>query len=112
MFEKMVIDATLCKSASEKPDTLELLRSQYASADVLKREFTGVGFFTNFVVNDKSLVLSGKENFELGYLGEINDVQYGVGFVLFVREGFISMLEGYTYGESWPCEIEFFNVAP
>ena len=38
-------------------------------------------------------------------------VKYGSGYVLFVKDGFITMLEGYTYGEVWPDKITGYKAA-
>ena len=86
------------------------LSRQYASAQVVSREFTGVGFFTEYEVSDISLKCPGDINCELGAIqANINGVQYGVGFVLFIRNGMITMLEGYTYGEDWPEVISEYS---
>ena len=86
-------------------EALNILHEQYKSA-IKKKEFSGSGFFTNFEIPKNALVLPKKRSFQFGdVVGEINDVENGVGFVLFVKEGKIDMLEGYTYEEKWPDKI-------
>lgn len=35
----------------------------------------------------------------------------GVGFLLYVDDGLITMLEGYTYGEPWPQPVGEFSLS-
>ena len=35
---------------------------------------------------------------------------HGAGFLLFIRGGVISMLEGYTDDESWPASTDEFTL--
>ena len=78
---------------------LEKLRLQLEQGRVSGREFTGVGFFTDFEV-DTSLAY-GSVNLELGdiHTDKVEDIQSGIGFILFIREGRLAFLEGFTYGE-------------
>jgi len=39
-------------------------------------------------------------------------LEHGAGFVLFINDGLISMLEGYTYGEPWPEDITGYSFHP
>ncbi|MCL2103568.1 MAG: hypothetical protein FWH21_00705 [Kiritimatiellaeota bacterium] len=105
-FEKCVMKFVL----REQTEQSILLSKQYDVATVVSREFTGCGFFTNFRVPNLVSALPNSVNIELGCLGELEGVQYGIGFVLFVRQGLISMLEGYVYNEKWPKSIGQFNL--
>jgi len=107
-FEKTVIENILLYSEREYIDKI---RQQYKNADVVTRKFTGIGFFTHFSVADKSLYLNEDINFKLGGIyAEINDIKYGTGFVLYVSNGVITQLEGYTYREAWPEEITEYKL--
>jgi hypothetical protein len=85
-----------------------VLRQQLTAASVSGREFTGVGFYVDFVVPDDAPRLDEpvgtKPDFAFGNVGAIfEDANVEVGFVLFIRGGRMHMLEGYTYGaEPWP----------
>jgi hypothetical protein len=47
----------------------------------------------------------------LGDIGaDIPGLAHGAGFVLFVRGGVISMLEGFSYDEKWPESISEFKL--
>ena len=106
-FEKAVMDAILKDNIEQNP----LLLHQYNSAKITSRKFTGHGFFTEFSISKMEYMLPEGGNFELGCLGELEGVQHGVGYVLFVRNGLIVTLEGYTYGEEWPKRIGSFSVS-
>jgi len=109
-FENEVMEIII----SEDPSISELLGEQYKVAKVVNREFTGVGFFTTFYINDNSLRLPTTKNLTLGNVqARFKGLERGAGFVLFVNNGFINTLEGYTYEEDWPISIEgytFYNV--
>lgn len=86
---------------------LRALRIQLESCCVTKREFTEVGFFSELEV-DRTLPAAPTtwQNLVISkVVGEIVGLEHGAGFVLFVRSGYLGILEGYTYGpESWPTE--------
>jgi len=104
-------DEVMQKIIKEDTKLYQELKKQYEKSKVTNREFTGYGFYTNFEITDKSLRLESAINIELGSThATINDVKNGVGFVLFIRNGLIEMLEGYTYEERWPQEIKQYSI--
>ena len=81
------------------------LRAQLAGLVVTKREYSGVGFFTTLAVNAAARPIS-VSSLRFGDVeATIAGLQHGAGFLVFVEEGMLTMLEGYCYGESWPAEI-------
>jgi len=81
---------------------LEVLRQQYAASSIRSREFSGVGFFSHFAV-PKDVAASSPPDFELGDVGlELRGVRNGAGVLLFVRHGYLQLLEGFTYDDPWP----------
>jgi hypothetical protein len=84
---------------------LALLRAQSEAATIASREMTGVGFYTNFVVPE-SVDRTVPQNFVLDdVFGTFTGSDTDAGFLLFVRNGVVSCLEGFTYGdEGWPTE--------
>jgi hypothetical protein len=102
-LEKQVIDALLRGGDT----TMGILRQQAEHAEVSSREMTGVGFFTEFVVPALLPRVPGLPSFRLGHVnGTAANVKHGLGFVLFVKDGTLQMLEGYTYDEPWPKTID------
>lgn len=82
--------------------------AQYANS-VKNRRFTGHGFYTNFSDIDPSLWLETDVNDTYGNVSARLNDECDVGFVLFVRDGKITFLEGYTYGDDWPETIDKYS---
>lgn len=108
-FERAVLEKLL-----EGADpTLSALRAQLDVCEVASREFTGVGFFTNLKV-DGSAARGSNSRPELRVSGvdaSISGLKHGAGFVLFVTDGYLDCLEGFTYDEPWPAAINQFSLA-
>jgi hypothetical protein len=86
---------------------LAVLRAQLEGASVSKREFTGVGFFTTFAVPLTAPRLAVRHPGHLGrdVYADVPGVENGAGFVLFLKDGALDFLEGFTYGEEqFPAE--------
>ena len=93
-------------TAGDHP-VLERLRRQLESVRVVGRTYTGVGFYTDLEVDHDVPRVTAPLNFELDDVwAKMDGLQNGVGFVLFVREGVASLLEGYTIDEPWPDRLE------
>lgn len=104
-LEQAVLDKQL---AGDHP-TLGVLRIQAESARVVERRKTGVGFFCDFEVEAGAPTVEG--DFQISDVhGELAGLDHGVGFVLFVRSGRLSMLEGFTFDEPWPQRIRDFEL--
>lgn len=91
---------------------LKALRTQLQSAEVTSREFTGVGFFTDFKV-PRSVPPAPTARSHLAITGvhaKIPGLERPVGFVLFVEDGYLACLEGFTYDEPWPSVITAFSL--
>jgi hypothetical protein len=88
---------------------LEALRAQARIGRVEERSMTGVGFFTTFAVPTEAPPVQG--SFQLGdVLSRIEGLSHGAGFVLWVKNGVLDMLEGYTFDEPWPEQIGDFSL--
>ncbi|HEV7925823.1 MAG TPA: hypothetical protein VGR14_10725 [Verrucomicrobiae bacterium] len=106
-LEKAVLEMMLDKAG----EPFETIRQQLAHASVGERKFSGVGFFTNFVVPEDIAVRRDLRSMEIGDVGaEIAGLQLGAGFLLFIRDGVVSFLEGFTYDESWPERTDEFRI--
>jgi O-acetyl-ADP-ribose deacetylase (regulator of RNase III) len=81
--------------------TLGILREQFQRAHIGAIRLSGVGFFADIVVPpdapqvDPPRIVGGDCRIEL------SGVEHGASCVLFVSDGHLSMLEGYTCGEEW-----------
>jgi hypothetical protein len=106
ILEQAVLDKLL---AGEHP-ALAVLRRQATMARVAGRKNTGVGFFCDFEVDESAPTLLG--DFQIGdVFGELEGLAHGAGFVLFIRDGQLSMLEGFTFDEPWPQQLRGFKLA-
>jgi|HubBroStandDraft_1064217.scaffolds.fasta_scaffold371288_2 hypothetical protein len=91
---------------------LAILREQLRVATVSERKMTGVGFHTHFSVPPTTSRVLENPSFEIGDIAaQVQGVQHGAGFLLFVRDGFLSFLEGFTYDEPWPEQITKYELA-
>jgi hypothetical protein len=91
-------------------EVLANLRRQLDACKIVKREMTGVGFFTDFEI-PADVPRATQKSFHLGDVnGTVEGAKHGVGFVLFIEAGTLKMLEGYTYDEPWPDSTESFEL--
>ena len=90
--------------------TLNVLREQWKGCRVRSRDHTGVGFYTFFEVGTGTPKV-GTAGFELADVSaDIPALRNGAGFVLFVRNGSIDNLEGFSYDEALPTDIPDFSL--
>ncbi len=106
-LEKQVLSMLL--EGEEKQ--LTILREQLKAASVSERKMTGVGFYTKFKIPKKLKGIPNKESIKFGdVVAEISRLNHGAGFLLYIENGYLSMLEGYCYDEKWPEEILNFKL--
>src|SRR5262245_4143233 len=83
---------------------LRTLSEQVAGAAVTKRDLTGVGFFTYFEVAPSVHRLHHPGRLIIDDVhASLADLEYPLGFLLFVENGVIDVLEGFAYGDEWPA---------
>lgn len=81
---------------------LAALREQYRHASIKQVEFTGVGLLVDFEVPGDTALVSPRD-FAGGFASiTLAGARLGAGCVLFVRDGRLSTLEGFTYDDEWP----------
>ena len=85
----------LSEIAKQHPE----LAPQAAAATVLERENTGVGFYTRMAV-DRSAAVAIDSDRVLGNVWlDIEGFLYPMTFLVFMEDGFVSLLEGATVGD-------------
>ena len=95
-LERAVLTA-ICEMYSSDQAALE---AQLSTATLLSRENTGAGFYTRFAVERAaSAPLTGARS-RAGPETKIDGLRHGMGFILWLKEGYADCLEGYSYGES------------
>jgi hypothetical protein len=103
--EKKVLDVFLAENDAIYPH----LRIQVAAASVKTREFTGVGFFTSIELPPDTEKIPRDSHFFIGlvcavYQGVVGDP--ALGFALFVQDGRLKTLEGFTYERGWSRDVD------
>lgn len=106
-LEKAVLEMTLDKPG----EPYETIRQQLAHARITARELTGVGFMTSLEVPADSPARRDLPDMHLGDVGaELPGVKHGAGFVLFIENGVVCQLEGFTYDDPWPDDVDIFSL--
>jgi hypothetical protein len=101
--------AALEAIAEQYPDASAVLRSQISASMVSKWENSGAGFFTHLIVPPEADILVLRS--PIGHVHfQVEGVEHGLGFVLFLAGGRADMLEGYTLGGSSTEHIDFEQV--
>ena len=91
-----------------------VMERQLSAVSVVKREYTGVGFYTTLEVGGSADLLDRSrwkiEDMGHGYATHPN-LPAGAMFILWISEGRIVTLEGCTAGGDWPADEAQFAVA-
>lgn len=98
MYEKL-IGRVMNLLLNGEVEVLKILAHQYERSEVKEIEESGKGIFVSFKVDDEIMPLSNnvKQNFAFGDVnGVIDGVEGAVGFILFIRNGYLDTLEGYA----------------
>lgn len=88
-------------------EVLSILREQYRNADIVSVENEEVGFYINYRVNKAVMVTDGYNGtFQIGDVdGTVDNIDGAVGFILYIKNGYLNMLEGYSnIIDKWPEE--------
>lgn len=91
------------------PDYRDLIQAQLELATISSRRKTWFGFFLNFAVSPTTLFEP--PDFELNDVyGDIEGLEHGAGFLLFIRNGKLAFLEGHSHDEDWPGHVGDYEV--
>ena len=80
----------------------------FDAVTVTDREFTGVGFFADFEHSEELKLFDDEVSLRWGKVGaRLNASKLETGYVVFVDDGYVTCVEGYTYGDDdWPSRVE------
>lgn len=82
------------------------LESDADAIEVVSRDFSGAGFFVEYKRSPNPRCIGYNRNISTPIYADIAELKWGVGFVLYIADGEIFELEGFTHGpESWPSKI-------
>jgi hypothetical protein len=101
--------AVLNKLLEGNHPLLMQLRKDLSICRVSRREMTGAGFYTHFDAGVAPTASNSKLRFG-DVVAEIDGMTHGAGFVLYVENGRLSMLEGYGYDDPWPSTITGYTL--
>jgi hypothetical protein len=104
-IEREVLEIT----AAEYSASAEAIRRQIDTAQVVSFENSGAGFFSNLAVADDAPVLSEKSPLSGAY-GSVLGIEHGMGFIVFLKDGRLSMIEAYCNGGGPTIDIDFSRV--
>lgn len=82
----------------ETPELTAGLTKQLEVAVATKRENSGAGFFTTIQVSDRAETLESPRVLGQVTYALVQGLTYGLGFVLFMKDGRLHLLEGYSCG--------------
>jgi hypothetical protein len=99
-LERQVLEKLFTKTDTElSVQDLNVLEMQLKAAIILSREMTGHGFYTKFLTAENVLHLPGKQSLWLGTVSaDVPGLNGGAGFQLHIKEGAVSQLEGFSFG--------------
>lgn len=106
---ELAVIQTIC---DKYPDDQSSIAAQLSTAKVVRRENTGAGFYTYFEVQrspDVAIGTARPRDLRDGPPATVAGLEYGMGFILWLKDGYFSNLEGYSYEES-TTEIDFIAV--
>lgn len=87
----------------------DALGEQIATAQVTDFENTGAGFFSTVTVSPETPRLTEQSPLDAA-TGSVASIPHGMGFLVFLKDGYISLIEGYTYDGS-TVDLDFETVA-
>jgi len=82
-----------------------------AEVKVTDRELTGAGFLTEFERCQALKLFPDGTSLRWGSVGvRLNAEKLETGYVVYVDDGYLTTIEGYTYGDEWPATIDAMEV--
>ena len=104
-------NAALTAIFNETPELSPALEEQRKAAKVISRKNDRGGFFTYFSVPEQLAIP--EEYLPLGdnVYAAIDGLDFGLGFLLIIRDGRLHLLDGYTVGPEDTGPIDFETAA-
>lgn len=78
---------------------------------VIERAFTGIGVMTSLEQCEGLRLFDKGVALRWGEIGaRLNADRLETGYVVYVDDGYVNTIEGYTYGRDWPREVDRFEL--
>ncbi|MEZ5465686.1 MAG: hypothetical protein R3F22_10770 [Lysobacteraceae bacterium] len=107
-YERHAI-ATIAAADSQR----EIVLAQLAQATCVSRDYTGVGLYTEILVDPAAPQLDEArwkiEDMPKGH-AEHPSLPAGAGLILWIKGGYMTCLESYTYEGDWPQDESLFRI--
>ncbi len=104
-LERAVLEAI----ALQVPEYADAFARQLARARVIARKNTGTGFYTTLDVSSGDRIYGVSS--PLGDVGAaVGHLEHGMGFLLWLKEGRMHELEGYSYAGETTSDLDFERV--
>lgn len=101
------LEQAVLKNMIADPELKPLSSMNFEAVEVVDRTFTGAGFLTEFERSKELHLFSDGTSFQWGKIGaRLNASKLETGYVVYVDGGYITAVEGYTYGDPWPERVE------
>ncbi len=104
MVHKKLLEEVMEMLLYGNSEELIKLKQQFKQSTV-REENSKVGFYINFELDNDNKYLVENKTFQIGDVyGTVDGKFASVGFILFIKNGKLLMLEGYTNGiiDKWP----------
>ena len=83
------------------------LTVNFDAVKVRDRELTGIGFLTEFEPSEQLKLFEAGFSLRWGKVGaRLNAAKVETGYLVYVDDGYVTTVEGYTYGDEWPDQVE------
>ena len=92
---------------AESPSLQAQLQDQAEKATITSRENTGGGFFTRISTPPTCGSITSRSPLGGDVYARVDGLKYGMGFLLFLEEGRICLLEGFAFGPENTKPIAF-----
>jgi hypothetical protein len=86
------------------------LNLQVSTITIINRENTGAGSYTHCAVDRASTPAVEGDRLRHGPVARVTGLEHGMGFILWLKDGYIDHLEGFSYSES-TTQVDFERAA-
>lgn len=77
------------------------------------RELTGTGFISDLNKSELLKIDDEDVSYKWGKIGALLNSSVDSGYLLYIKNGYIVAIEGYTYADDWPdflSEVELYEI--
>ncbi|WP_417431381.1 hypothetical protein [Kiloniella sp.] len=83
----------------------------FDNVHVIDRIFNGTSFMTEFDRTEELKVGNDGDNYLISTLDAVLNNSIPSGYIAYIENGYITALEGFTYDEEWPDNLQNIEVS-